>query len=121
MLIKGARDEQDEIRISRPYSRQCKKARPLFPCVVTERRVNFDLLRIMLGDEVYGHEAYEFTWPGKRDAIREVGRPSRSTLRPWHLGEPQLGRDEKPLQRGRQSRGAETPPRELPRQGEFVK
>ena len=98
-----------------------EKLAALFPCVVTERRVNFDLLRIMLGDEVYGHEAYEFTWPGKRDAIREVGRTSRSTLRPWHRGEPQLGRDEKPLHRGRQSRGAETPPRELPRQGEFVK
>lgn len=31
MLIKGARDEQDEIRISRPYSRQCRKARRTLP------------------------------------------------------------------------------------------
>lgn len=36
----------------------------------------------MLGDEVGGDEAYEFTWVGKREAIREAGRPIRKTLRP---------------------------------------
>ena len=59
-----------------------EKLAALFPGVVTEGRVHFDLLRTMLGDEVYGCEAYEFTWPGKRDAIMEAGRPSRNTLRP---------------------------------------
>jgi adenine-specific DNA-methyltransferase len=54
----------------------------LFPGVVTEGKVNFDLLRSMLGDEVYGDEAYEFTWVGKRAAIAEAGRPIRKTLRP---------------------------------------
>ncbi|HOT59934.1 MAG TPA: site-specific DNA-methyltransferase, partial [Spirochaetales bacterium] len=34
------------------------------------------------GDEVYGDEAYEFTWVGKRAAIAEAGRPIRKTLRP---------------------------------------
>ncbi|HQM01729.1 MAG TPA: site-specific DNA-methyltransferase [Ruminococcus flavefaciens] len=58
------------------------KIAELFPGVVTEGKVNFDLLRSMLGDDVYGDEAYEFTWVGKRAAIAEAGRPIRKTLRP---------------------------------------
>lgn len=53
-----------------------------FPGVVTEGKVNIDLLRSMLGEDVYGDEAYEFTWVGKRVAIAEAGRPIRKTLRP---------------------------------------
>ena len=59
-----------------------KKISQLFPGVVTEGKVNFDLLRSLLGDEVYGDEAYEFTWVGKRAAIAEAGKPIRKTLRP---------------------------------------
>ena len=58
------------------------KIAELFPGVVTDGKVNIDLLRSMLGDEVYGDEAYEFTWVGKRAAIAEAGRPVRKTLRP---------------------------------------
>jgi adenine-specific DNA-methyltransferase len=58
------------------------KIAELFPGVVTEGKVNFDLLRSMLGEEVFGDEAYEFTWVGKRAAIAEAGRPIRKTLRP---------------------------------------
>jgi len=54
----------------------------LFPGVVTEGKVNFDLLRSMLGEDVFPDEAYEFTWVGKHDAIREVGHPICKTLRP---------------------------------------
>ncbi|NBL00724.1 MAG: site-specific DNA-methyltransferase, partial [Erysipelotrichia bacterium] len=73
------------------------KIAELFPAVITEaldeekstpekkiykKAVNFEVLRSMLGDEVGGNEAYEFTWVGKREAIREAGRPIRKTLRP---------------------------------------
>lgn len=58
------------------------KISELFPGVVTEGKVNVDLLRSLLGDEDYGDEAYEFTWVGKRAAIAEAGRPIRKTLRP---------------------------------------
>lgn len=58
------------------------KIAEMFPGVVTEGKVNFELLRSLLGDEVYGDEAYEFTWVGKRAAIAEAGRPIRKTLRP---------------------------------------
>lgn len=55
----------------------------LFPGVVADGKVNFDLLRSMLGEEVFADEAYEFTWVGKRAAIAEAGRPIRKTLRPY--------------------------------------
>lgn len=58
------------------------KIAELFPGVVTEEKVNFDLLRSLLGDDVYGDEAYELTWVGKKAAIAEAGRPVRKTLRP---------------------------------------
>jgi adenine-specific DNA-methyltransferase len=58
------------------------KIAELFPAAVTEGRVNFDMLRTLLGDDVAGDEAYEFTWVGKREAVREAGRPIRKTLRP---------------------------------------
>ena len=58
------------------------KIASLFPGVVAEGKVNFNLLRTMLGDEIFADEAYEFTWVGKREAIAEAGRPIRKTLRP---------------------------------------
>ena len=59
-----------------------EKIKELFPAAVTEGKINFDLLRTILGDEITSDEAYEFTWVGKREAIREAGRPIRKTLRP---------------------------------------
>lgn len=59
-----------------------KELTALFPGVVSEGKVNVDLLRSYVGEEVFGDEAYEFTWVGKRAAIAEAGRPIRKTLRP---------------------------------------
>lgn len=58
------------------------KIASLFPGVVVEGKVNLDLLRSMLGEDVFADEAYEFTWVGKRAAIAEAGLPIRKTLRP---------------------------------------
>ena len=58
------------------------KIASLFPGVVVEGKVNIDLLRSMMGEDVFADEAYEFTWVGKRAAIAEAGRPIRKTLRP---------------------------------------
>ena len=72
-------------------SENMEKIGKLFPNVITEskdgngnlrRAINFDLLRAILGEDVAGDEAYEFTWVGKREAIQESGRPIRKTLRP---------------------------------------
>ena len=42
------------------------KLAELFPGVVAEGKVNLDMLRTLVGEEVFGDEAYEFTWVGKR-------------------------------------------------------
>ena len=55
----------------------------LMPEVFTEGGIDFDKLRLELGDKVdEGQERYAFTWPGKADAIRQSQTPSTATLRP---------------------------------------
>jgi len=74
----------DKMRFESPdiTAANVEKIAALFPGIVTEGKVNFELLRSLLGDEVYGDEVYEFTWVGKRAAIAEAGRSIRKTLRP---------------------------------------
>ena len=60
-----------------------KKLKDLFPNAVTEGKIDFDVLRTILGDEVETEkEKYQFTWPGKVESIRIAQTPSSSTLRP---------------------------------------
>lgn len=62
-----------------------EQLKQLFPEVVTEDdgTVDFEKLRLILGDDVAeGDERYAFTWPGKRDAIKQSQIPSTATLRP---------------------------------------
>lgn len=59
------------------------KLRELMPEVFSEGGIDFDKLRMELGDEVdEGQERYAFTWPGKADAIRQSQTVSTATLRP---------------------------------------
>ena len=47
------------------------------------RSVDFEKLRLLLGDDVAeGDERYDFTWVGKRAALQEAAKPIRKTLRP---------------------------------------
>ena len=49
----------------------------LFPEIMGDGKIDFDKLREILGDSVdEGQERYAFTWPGKRDAIRQSQTPS---------------------------------------------
>ncbi len=60
-----------------------EQLKQLLPEVATESGIDFDKLRLVLGDEVdEGTERYAFTWPGKSDAIRQSQTPSTATLRP---------------------------------------
>lgn len=60
-----------------------EQLRDLFPEVFSEGGIDFEKLRLELGDEVEdGDERYAFTWPGKKDAIRQSQTPSTATLRP---------------------------------------
>ncbi|MCB4204548.1 site-specific DNA-methyltransferase [Deferribacterales bacterium Es71-Z0220] len=55
----------------------------LFPEVVTEGKIDFEKLRVILGDEIEkSDEKYEFTWYGKTNAVRLSQTPSMGTLRP---------------------------------------
>ena len=70
-----------------------EKIGQLFPNCLTERinengklekAIDFDILKQELSKEVVegNQERYQFTWPGKRDAMRLANTPSNMTLRP---------------------------------------
>lgn len=60
-----------------------EKLKELFPNAVTEGKIDFDMLRSMLGDEVdTSKEKYQFTWNGKAESIKLAQSPSSATLRP---------------------------------------
>lgn len=68
------------------------KLKELMPEVFSEGGIDFDKLRLELGDEIdEGQERYAFTWPGKTDAIRQSQTVSTATLRP--CPEKSRGRD----------------------------
>ena len=59
------------------------KLKELFPEVFAEDKIDFKVLRDVLGDEVEEEEEYyRFTWAGKAQARREAHKPSTGTLRP---------------------------------------
>src|SRR5699024_8546143 len=60
-----------------------EKLKELFPEVLTEDQIDFEKLRLILGDEVNDKpEKYSFTWNGKQQAIKLAQQPSTGTLRP---------------------------------------
>src|SRR5690554_831081 len=60
-----------------------EKIKELFPNVVTEGKIDFEKLRLILGDEIEERvERYQFTWNGKSDSIRLAQTPSTGTLIP---------------------------------------
>lgn len=59
------------------------KLKALFPEVLTEGKVDFKVLKEILGNEIEEEEEfYRFTWAGKSQARREAHKPSTGTLRP---------------------------------------
>lgn len=60
-----------------------EKLKELFPEVLTENQIDFEKLRLILGDEINDKpEKYSFTWNGKNNAIKLAQHPSTGTLRP---------------------------------------
>lgn len=61
-----------------------QRLKELFPEAFTEGKIDFTVLRDVLGDEVETEEEYyRFTWAGKAQARREAHKPSTGTLRPY--------------------------------------
>lgn len=60
-----------------------RKLKEIFPDVFNEDKIDFDKLKLDLGEYVDDSiEKYNFTWPGKTQAIRESQKQSTGTLRP---------------------------------------
>ncbi|MBA8772068.1 site-specific DNA-methyltransferase [Staphylococcus coagulans] len=60
-----------------------EKLKELFPEVLTEKKIDFDKLRLILGDEVEtAPERYSFTWNGKKQAMQLAQQPTVTTLKP---------------------------------------
>ena len=65
------------------FQQNIERLKELFPQVVTEDKIDFDVLREILGDEVESNEEYyRFTWAGKKQARIEAHKPSTGTLLP---------------------------------------
>jgi adenine-specific DNA-methyltransferase len=79
-MIKPEPMEQTSQKIT---EEQKAKLRQLFPEVFTEGKVDFDRLKLTLGEEADdGVERYGMSWPGKRDCFKVIQQPSAGTLKP---------------------------------------
>ena len=59
------------------------KLKEIFPEVITEDKIDFEKLKLILGEDIEtDSERYAFTWPGKTQAIKESQKQSTGTLRP---------------------------------------
>ncbi len=64
-------------------SENVSKIKEIFPEVITEDKIDFDKLKLILGSDIdTDSERYSFTWPGKTQAIKESQKQSTGTLRP---------------------------------------
>lgn len=65
-------------------SKNIEKIEELFPNCISERKINFDMLKQELSKDIIddGKERYQLTWVGKKDAIINANTPCNKTLRP---------------------------------------
>lgn len=62
---------------------QREKLKELFPEAVSEEKIDWEKLRLSLGDEVViANERYVLNWAGKSDAFRAIQTPTTATLKP---------------------------------------
>lgn len=72
--------DYDLMAVTKEY---IKRIQTIIPEVMVEGKIDFDQLRVALGEEVESRkEKYEFHWYGKRNAMKLAQTPSTGTLRP---------------------------------------
>ena len=72
-----------EARSADLFDENIAQLKTLFPEVFTEGKIDFEVLRQLLGDAIDGgEEKYGLNWHGKRQARRLALTPSAGTLRP---------------------------------------
>lgn len=60
-----------------------EKLKQLFPEIVTDGKIDFEKLEILLGKEIDDTpDRYNFTWHGKKETMQFAQQPSKGTLRP---------------------------------------
>lgn len=60
-----------------------EKLKQLFPEIITDGKIDFEKLEILLGKEIDDTpERYNFTWHGKKETTQFAQQPSKGTLRP---------------------------------------
>jgi adenine-specific DNA-methyltransferase len=76
--------KDDELAQSKDLiAENISRLKELFPEAFAEGKIDFTVLKDVLGDEVETEEEYyRFTWAGKAQARREAHKPSTGTLRP---------------------------------------
>jgi len=83
MTITPVPADDPDARSADPIASNLQALRTLFPLAFAEGKVDFDVLRQLLGDAVEdGDERYGLNWSGKRQARRLALQPSLGTLRP---------------------------------------
>lgn len=76
--LKPVNAESEDITTS-----NIEKLKELFPEILTEKKIDFEKLRLILGDEVDDSpERYNFTWNGKKQAMKMAQKPTTATLKP---------------------------------------
>ena len=59
------------------------KLKQLFPEIVTDGKIDFEKLQVILGKEIdEAPDRYNFTWQGKKETMQFAQQPSKGTLRP---------------------------------------
>ncbi len=75
--------EKMELKSKSISEEQRAKLKELFPEVVSEGKIDFDQLKLTLGEEVDDDfERYGMNWHGKRDCFKVIQHPSTGTLKP---------------------------------------
>ena len=66
-----------------PLDERLENLKKLFPEFFTEGKLDVPKLQELLGEDIEeGIERYNFTWAGRRDAVRMLQVPPNSTLIP---------------------------------------
>ena len=84
-LFEGFDEKLDNMKTTSPdgFEKNIEKLSELFPNIVTDGKIDFEKLKLILGDKIENsEERYQFTWNGKSNAIREASIPSSDTLIP---------------------------------------
>lgn len=84
-LFEGYDIKLDNMNTTSPdgFEKNIEKLSELFPNIVTDGKIDFEKLKLILGEKVENsEERYQFTWNGKSNAIREASIPSSDTLIP---------------------------------------